>query len=451
MSEKEYKPILGFDDLASLAQQNGLYFYGFDRNLIPVVPALWYCLHLPRTHYNLRSVPIHAIKTSQNWELAQNILLLPVPYPKGIHSIINPYNPSIVIYSDDIFDAARAFCRDVPVLLDMAPLSSLNSQLLNKHWLQLHAALSKRENELLNVPPLFPGSLMRMYILPTFFVMRQLSESAILKKLAELRSKTDAFTYSFKTQAILSAAARFKAEGITDPTPAQFKDYVSEEKRNFKCPVSVCVPGVSPRSVARLLEGLSKDTPTKGTHKAPEISALSFLVSRRALARNGYAVLSRELRDEAFHNLAQLETMWSDAAMLQLSKINRIMADISKSVKNVLDDREELAILHGSSLTAFSEFPIGLATLGTDTSPLVCRMPVAYRPLVPLTRALQFELSSPSFRYLGDELRVIVIECIPPDDAVGKMSRAGWQVAKETTTQSDRIQWFFPKHLRSQS
>lgn len=443
MSEKEYKPILEFDDLISVTQQNVSYGYGFDRNLIPIIPALWYCLHLPRTHYDLRSVPIHVIKTSQNWELGQDILLIPVPYPKDIHSMINPYNPSIVIYPDDIFDAAHEFCRDVPMLLDMAPLSSLNSQLLNKHWLQLHGALSKREDELLSIPPLFPESLMRTYILPTFFVMRQLSDSVILKNLAELRSKIDAFTYSFKTQAILSAAAQFRVEGITDPTPAQFEDYVSEEKRNFKCPVSVCIPGVSPRSAARFIEGLSKDTPTKGTHKAAEMSVLSFLVSHRALARNGYAVLSQELQDEAFHNLAQLETMWSDATMLQPSKINRITGAISKSVKNVLDDREELAILHGSSLTAFSEFPIGLATLGTDTSPLVCRMPVAYRPLVPLTRALQFELSSPSFRYLGDELRVIVIECIPTDEAVGKMSREGWQVAKETTTQSDRIQWVF--------
>jgi len=255
--EQEYKPIVGFDDIITLTQ-NVPYFYGFDKNLIPIVPALWYCLHLPRTRYDLRSVPINVIKKSQDWELAQDISLIPVPCPKDVYSIINPFNPSIVIYPDDIFEAAHTFCENVPVLLDMAPLSSLNSKLLKKHWLQLYAALMKGEGELFAVPPLFPESLLRTYILPNFFVNRQLTDdNTCLKKFAKLRSKKDALIYSFETQAVLSATARFEVEGITDPTQAQFKDRVSEEKRNFTCPISVCVPGKAPRSVSRFLEGLS--------------------------------------------------------------------------------------------------------------------------------------------------------------------------------------------------
>jgi hypothetical protein len=173
------------------------------------------------------------------------------------------------------------------------------------------------------------------------------------------------------------------------------------------------------------------------------MSVLSFLVAHRALARDGYAVLSEALPNEAFPYLAQLESMWSGGSMIKPRKITKIMAAISNCLDAVLDEQEKFAILHGSSLTVFTEFPIGLATIGPDTSPLACRMPVAYRPLTPLTRALQFELLKPAIHYVGNELRVLVAECIPEGDVVGKMSRVAWQYAKETIEGSDKIRWLF--------
>ena len=444
--EEEYKPILGLSDLTNLIR-NFPYFYGFDKRLVRVVPALWYCLHLPRSRFDLQSIPIDIIKKSQDWELAQHIILIPVPCPEEIHSIINPFNPSIVIYPDEIYETANTFCQHVPLLIDMAPLSLLDSKLLRKHWLQLYKALKVKDGEPFSIPPLFTEDSLRTYFLPLFFVNRQLTnDDTCLRRFPELRTKEEALRYSFETQAVLSAATRFHKEGISDPTRTQFKNYVAEEKGNFKCPVSICVPGISPRNTARLLEKLSKNKDI-GAQKKAELSTLSFLVTHRALARSGYTVLTRELPAKTFYALTQLETMWSNTNVLRAVKINRMMEAISKSIKSVLEYEEELALLHGNSLTAFSEFPIGLATIGEDTSPLVCRMPVTYRPIVPLTRALQFELSSPPFRYLGDRLRVNVIECIPPEDIVGRMSRRGWQVAKDTTKESDRIQWVFSEAL----
>ena len=441
--QEEYKPIVEFDRNSTLPQ-NVTYFYGLDETLITIVPALWYCLHLPRTRYDLRSVPIKFLKKSQEWELAQNIRLIPVPCPEAVCSVISPFDPSIAIYPDDISEAARAFCRSVPKLLDMAPVSTLSSKLLKKHWMQLRAALTQGNDKLFAIPPLFPESPLRSYILPIFFLDRQLTDDGrSLSRIAKLPSKKDALNYAFKTQTVLSAFAQFEVEGVTNPTPDQCGTSLAAERRNFKCPVSVCVPGKPPSRLARILTALSENKHTRNRHGDAEMSVLSFLVAHRALARGGYAVLSEALPNEAFSYLAQLESMWSGGSMVKPRKIVKIMAAISNCLDSVLDEQEKFAILHGSSLTVFTEFPIGLATIRPDTSPLACRMPVAYRPLTPLTRALQFELSEPAIHYVGDELRVLIAECIPEGDAVGKVSRLAWRLAKESIEGSDKIRWLF--------
>ena len=68
-------------------------------------------------------------------------------------------------------------------------------------------------------------------------------------------------------------------------------------------------------------------------------------------------------------------------------------------------------------------------TLPYDTAPLCCHIPIAYRPLVPLTRTVQFELAPVSTTYLQGHLKVLVAECIPTDDIAGRISRRGWATA----------------------
>jgi hypothetical protein len=440
--QSEYKQILGPLDLLAMSKQNGFYSYGLDRDLIPIIPALWYCLHLPRNNIDLHDLPIAAIKASQKLELSQPILLIPTPWPNDIHSFIDHDNPSIVIYPDIIKDAAQIFCRDFPSLIDMAPISKLNSKLINEHWTKLEKFFLISHDALAEIPPLISDPQSRINIFPNFFSMRQISKDQTSRLFKSL-TKKEILNYSFNVQSVLSAAERFFVEKIDNPTESQFKTYVSNEAKNFTCPVSVCVPGMSPQNPSKIIDKLINGMADKSARAAEEISILSFLAARRAVARSGYAVFSRELDADAFRSLAQLEGISASASTIRTSKIKRLMNTITDYVGKVFDDQDKFAILHGSSLTVFSEFPIGLATVYPDTAPLVCRMPIAYRPLMPLTRALQFEISSPPLHYIGDRLRIKVIECIPSEDHVGKMSRIGWQLAKDTTYESKMIEWFF--------
>ena len=442
-SIENYKPILGSDDLNLLLKHTLSNSYGFDPDLVPAIPALLYCLCLPRNRFDFQSTPLFALKTSQNLDISQHIILIPTPYPNNIQRYIDSAAPTILFYPDNILDAANTLSKGIKTLIDMPSISSLNPKLLSDHWLRLHSLFEKKVNKFADNIPMISENHIRPYILPTFFLMRQFANTKTLKKLSNIQSKEEAFRYYFQTQSVLSAASVFKNEGVANPTQDQFNDVISEEQKNFTCPVVVCLPGASPRSSIRLLDKLNNTKITEPVADDAGKSILAFLATHRAIARSGHAIFARDLEAEAFNALSQLEQMWRDASLLKPAKIGQIMDVISKHVKIALEEEDEISILHGSSLTAFSEFPIGLATLGNDTSPLACRMPIAYRPLTPLTRTLQFELSRPSLRYLGDRLRVVVLECIPQSDRVGKLSRLGWQFMKDAVSRDKQISWVY--------
>jgi hypothetical protein len=66
-------------------------------------------------------------------------------------------------------------------------------------------------------------------------------------------------------------------------------------------------------------------------------------------------------------------------------------------------------------------------------------MPISYRPIVPLTRTLQFELAPIGTHYLKENPRVIICEAIPKSDKTGRLSRDGWTFALDMLRSDSRI------------
>ncbi|MFZ4163163.1 CHAT domain-containing protein [Streptomyces griseoincarnatus] len=83
-------------------------------------------------------------------------------------------------------------------------------------------------------------------------------------------------------------------------------------------------------------------------------------------------------------------------------------------------------------LTVFSGFPLGLATLPGDTVPLAARLPLTYEPLLPLSRTVQKAGAVAVGVEWKNRIRVLVAECIPASDPVGRISRDGWRIAQDT-------------------
>lgn len=205
-----------------------------------------------------------------------------------------------------------------------------------------------------------------------------------------------------------------------------------EQMGTSRCPVAVSCPGLSPRSAPKeLAKAISRAVPQRSSDAAVEESATEFLVTHRALSRTGVAVVGPGIPEEAFVALAELERAWSARAP-RPSAIDALLTRVGNILRGLFSEREIEVLLHASSLTAFSDFPIGLMLPPGGGSPLCCRVPVASRPLYPLTRALQFELLPAPTVFLRGKLRVLILECIPKSDHVGRLSRVGWRVAEDT-------------------
>ncbi|MGK5441802.1 CHAT domain-containing protein [Micromonospora sp. URMC 105] len=132
---------------------------------------------------------------------------------------------------------------------------------------------------------------------------------------------------------------------------------------------------------------------------------------------------------EAFIKLAQIERHFEGRQ--SGPTVWRMLDQLDEAAKAIWTESLLDVLSAASALTVFTNFPIGLLKMPGDTSPLTARLPIAYRPLLPLTRALQKELDHQGPVEWAKGIRVLIAECIPSDDPVGRASRKGWDFASE--------------------
>ena len=96
-AKKGYKPTIS---LAEVNEEIATLPLGLDRSFIPVIPVLWYCLHLPRSRYDLLKCPPTRLKTLQVLNVPQTIKLVPIPCPPTFLSKIHDNRPTIVFVPD---------------------------------------------------------------------------------------------------------------------------------------------------------------------------------------------------------------------------------------------------------------------------------------------------------------------------------------------------------------
>jgi hypothetical protein len=405
---------------------------GFDRHMAAALPAMLYCLQLPRTRFDTTRVHIKGTKESQRLHLPHRMFLVPTPCPEDLVSIFNSGQPTIIFTPDDLFDYATVLARRIDRALDVVRVSDLSPVLLQKHWRQLHNLLKVDRS-------VYPGP-SRLIIdydkagalLPTLFSIRALRPDweAVAPDAA---SSQDSLTeHSLDTQVRLSAIARLESlRTPRDEAERIYPEVLLEEQARLRCPVAVAIAGASPHTATRvLLKTLAKHRLLRDSDGQTERAVLELLVAHRSLSRLGLGFVGEDARDAVFQLLRSLEItcgtntprprpVWRD--------LRRLGAVLRESFSEI----QTVAMSHASSLTAFCEAPVGLMVLPGDTSPLCCRIPISYRPIIPLTRALQFELTTVPTLHLRGRLNVLVAECIPMTDIVGRLSRTAWTLATD--------------------
>lgn len=421
--------------------------HAFDREVAAALPGLWYCMHLPNDFGQLIDVPAATIKASQALHLDHHILAVPIQVFDQDHigGWLAAGAAACVVCPDDLIVEAAQRSTALGFPLPVAAHSELSNESLRAHWQAIHAHFVPNAPYLGQEPTL----LRRLDLAPTDLPRRWLARQ--MRGDPESRFVVDGDLHGLMGEAlwhqvVLAAIARLEREHATPEIAEQrMPQVIEEEQARLRVPVALALPGVSSvysrnayeKSIRDRIQSLAAvdeaDTWSVAMDQRSdalvERAAIEFVTTHRAVARTGVGLMLPSAPQEAFTILAELERHF-----LQTPRgptVWQLLKRLDDVAQPIWSETLVETMKRASMLTVFSNFPIGLLRLAGDTAPLLTRLPIAYRPLLPLTRTVQIELTDVPAIDLSSRFRVLVAEAIPADDPVGRLSRSGWKFAED--------------------
>ncbi|MFF7124218.1 CHAT domain-containing protein [Streptomyces sp. NPDC008240] len=410
------------------------------------LPGLWYCLHLPASLADLVDVDIWKLKAAQSARLDHNILLVPIDcFDEDLDRHLQRHQPVVTVCPDELLDEARQRASALGFVLPTTPYSQLSDATVTAQWKAIHEHFLPERPKLAGEVSLTRRLDLAPLTLPHRRLARQMGwPTAELD--AQDMSVSKAFTQVFHGQTRLAALARLEREGASPSEVAgRFLQTAREEADRLQVPVALGLPGTAPAyariaydSEVRRRSGPQPavspdDTWSVALHERPdhmvERAAIEFAVTHEAVASSGWGLMLPSVPPDAFVVLAELERHF--LAPHSGAAVRRLLTRLNDAAQPLWSKELAAAIQRASHLTVFSNFPLGLLTMPGDSAPLCARLPVAYRPLEPLTRTVQHQVFAPPSISLNHTIKVLVAECIPLSDLVGQISRAGWRIARE--------------------
>jgi hypothetical protein len=430
--------------------------HGLDREVASALPGLWYCLHLPNASSSLVDIPAPVLSAAQALDLDHHILLAPVAMfePDAVGHWLAPGLPMLAVCPDERLDEVARRAQLLGFALPPIAYSQLSDDSLREHWRTVHAALDPDAEYLGREPQLTHRLDLAPTDLPRRWLARQLTDEPP-SPADDADDRGDLVASALDEQSLLAAITSFEREGA-NPQEAEHRmsEALARARRELRIPVALALPGVSqvyarraytpalrqriePLPAADGADTYALDIDAR-SDALVERAAIEFVTTHRALARSGLGLMLPSLPPEAFGILAQLEQHFGGPTQ-RGSSVWRLLDRLDAVTEHLWTNELIALAVRAAPLTAFTNFPIGLLRLPGDTSPLCTRVPIAYQPLLPLTRTVQAELNHVWPVDISDRLRVLVAECIPAEDRVGAASRAGWQAAVRLEANEPRI------------
>lgn len=430
-----YTPIIGGPISNSIAQGE---MHNLDPELKGILPALWYCLHLPRNGFDTMDLAPEVI--AKGYSVPHSILPIPSyinDFESLQHNMVQQYPPTLVISEDSCYESAVKFATDFEVPLGSVRLSNLSNEVLRDHWkaiTQLIQKLPIKDGPLYVEPKLL--SERERSALPLIFLANQLKiQDKVLSHLNRYDfSQLHRFHHSFNMRSMIEAMVVLAKRGIMKPSEALWAQVYQQQQQRTKVPLVITLPGTA---------GRIRPKGSSGVHEVESsvTSAVNILGVHRAAARGGVWLDGGTLPTWLFSELHNLENHCK-ASLSQ--KNNRFIWESMKRigefvVQQLGTDGTEM-LMNASHVTAITDFPIGLAILPGLDDPLCCMKPISYRPLTPVTRTLQLELPRAGEHYIGRGFKVVIAECLGPDDKIRGQSDAAWKIVHEMFKSEKNVQ-----------
>lgn len=386
----------------------------WDEELDRIIPALWYVLHLPRIGPDVFEIDVDILLHSH--DEPHNILIFPFSITNSQLNIEMKYrivNPTLIICTDNIYEEVVKIFNAEKSLLGIHRVSDLNTELLQRHWKLLSSAVRNyysEAKECIVAPNFRLLSSNERKILPLIPFANQFGwTKQLVDEIEKMNYANTANKYAIEMRKRIIEISRIVAE--KDPNVKNSIEKALIENRNFNgIPLVITFPGTTSNQIKRFKR--KKDLPSN------EKEIIDIIGYHRSLAKNSLFLSLEQISEEMFSELANLEEHCKSSHSINNNFVWRTLRRIGKLLNNRLRQSKIDIIRYVSQITVFSDFPIGLAILPGCTAPLCCIKPISYRPLTPLTRALQCEMPKRHQVYLGKKLKILVAECVHKEDKI---------------------------------
>jgi hypothetical protein len=403
----------------------------FDPDLVPTLRPIWWCLHLPPDYSHCYGISASKLVAFEELDIPHRILLVPLGLLREKPDRFRPpSNVALVVSPDTAIKEAAAYAETWGSAFGVVPYSGLTQETLDEYWRKVAKIAGERAIRSLGLP-LLPFAISCAERLSLLYRVRQFEAPT---------ARTESRMHQTQSELIEEAIsvnrhARILAslESVKCPPKELAPRYdVARKVVQSSWHLSIGAPGAP--STTRKLAASKGNMPPPGFALAnieDERRAIDILVAHRAIARGGFGMQLPDVPAEGFAALGDIErSLRSPRANHR--KTRAALARIGKILGEALTHEQYFAFKASRTITAFTDFPWGLAVLRDDTSPLCTRSPITYRPLTPLSRALQHELMGPSLTYWGDGFSVLIAECIEKTDRLRAFSEHWWRfLAKE--------------------
>ncbi|MBI1947635.1 MAG: hypothetical protein HYS27_18235 [Deltaproteobacteria bacterium] len=386
------------------------------------------------------------------------MLVLPPSYFEDARGLFNPHE--ILLFPSHLdLELAKRRVRRVPFVLhpnhlgDLARQASdalaaefppvrfgdLNPARLKGDWEKI-SALAERAGTR-RAPPRWSGRLDGAAIrMPADLVRAQVLAPPVEGYDEDLAAITRDYT---RARAFRAAAGRYYDRANSGPdSEEEFEKALEEEAERVSFAVTLAARGLARRQLmrARSARGfLLADTRAASFSTLDRIAGpnevedavIDLIIAREAFATDGIGFRLPPVPAETFQKLEVLEGHFN-ARRVRPHFIWKQLRSIGSQIGTALPEHIVRTIRRSDRMTIYSDFPLGLAILEGDSAPLATATPVTYRNLSPLTRQLQFSLQRDPIDYLGDGLRVLIVECVRPRGSlVHRVGSGTWSTVSE--------------------
>ena len=402
---EEVRPIIGVYDLEKLKLDNQGRMHLFDDMLIPILSAVEYCLHMPRTEMDTYDVDTRVLDNA--FDVSHNICIIPDTEPT-IEQIMPQF--TFIIYADNCLESVKKTAQSCKNELASMPVSDLSQESLKKHWVALFNIRTIQDVERLkDIEKQFLLSGDKQLILPALATARQYGKvddiyNKVFNSVNIFETCADVIWNQLVHHNALMACSSFSG---TDGNVFRkmFSEGEKKAEKTTRLNIVITMPGVSRKQ--NKLAGLNQELPVD------EMNVIRLLALHRAIAKGALIIELPLVGDALFDKLNELEINCKQGTNNKYVK--RTLRNIGKLFEEKLTKEQLWAINWAKHITVFSDFPIGLAVIGEADTSLQCYKEISYRPLTPLTRCFQNEMVKHGQFYYGARCKIAFAECVPDD------------------------------------